>query len=94
MIICRGVRNWVLASAGDLTQHVFEHVALGIAVLHWDPVEHLDDLGEQVGVGESHPRFLHMGAAGGSLFSKLTQEEKDMLIHDPHHLARFEVLEA
>ena len=40
------------------------------------------------------PATAHMGAVRGSLFAQLTEEGKDMLIHDAHHLAGFEVLEA
>jgi hypothetical protein len=92
--VARRAELAVLPGAGDLAEHVFEHVALGVPVVHRDVVEQRHDLGQQVGVGEAEARILHVDAVAGAFLAQGAQERKDVFIHDLHHLARFEVLEA
>jgi hypothetical protein len=48
--VARRAELAVLAGAGNLAQHVFVEVALGVAVLHRHMVEHVHHLGQQAGV--------------------------------------------
>lgn len=68
-IMWLGVRHWpfvpaldICASAGDLAQHVFINVALGVAFIRRNHVEHLHNLGQQAQVRKAQPRVHHIGA--------------------------------
>ena len=54
--VARGAELAVLPGAGDLAEHVFVEVALGVAVLHWHLLDHVHDLGEERGRGDGEPR--------------------------------------
>ena len=45
--VARRAELAVLPGAGDLAEHVLVEVALGVAVLHRDVVDHVHDLGQQ-----------------------------------------------
>lgn len=57
-----GVELTVLASAGDLADHVYVEVALGVSVDHVDGVELVDDVGECLGGGHHEGGVLHVVA--------------------------------
>ena len=44
--VARRAKLAILAGAGDLPEHVLVEVALGVAVLHRDFVDEINDLGE------------------------------------------------
>jgi hypothetical protein len=44
--MARGAELAVLAGAGDLAEHVFVEVALGVAVFHRHLLDHVHDFGE------------------------------------------------
>lgn len=57
----------VLPGGGDLGEHVFVEVALGVAVFHGDGVDHVDDFIQQRGVRYRKHCILHklgVGTAG------------------------------
>ena len=79
----RGVRNWPFCPArGDLAEHVFVEVALGVAVLHRHVVDHVHDLGEQRGRGDGEPRVLHVMRVGRVVAAERAQEREDVLADD------------
>ena len=49
--VARRAELAVLPGGGDLAEHVLVEVALGVAILHRDLVEQVDDLGSSAGVG-------------------------------------------
>ena len=59
----------VLAGAGDLAEHVFVEVALGVSVGHADGVELVNDIGEDVGSGDHEGGILHVVAVGAAAFA-------------------------
>ncbi|MNP72629.1 hypothetical protein D3C76_1692190 [compost metagenome] len=44
--MARGAELAVLPGAGDLAEHVFVEVTLGVAILHRNSVEHVDNLSQ------------------------------------------------
>ena len=83
----------VLAGRGDLAQHIFVDIALGVAIAHVELVELVDHLGEQRRARNLESGVTHVariGAAGGV---ELADERKNVLVHDAEHLARLEILE-
>ena len=85
----RGVRNWpFLPGAGDLAQHVFVEVALGVAILHRQVGDEVDDLGEQRRRRDGEARSLHVGGVGRALLAHGTKEGKDVFGDDGEHLRR------
>ena len=92
--VARRAELAVLPGAGDLAEHVFVEVALGVAVLHRHVVDHVHDLGEQRRGGDGEARVLHVVGVGGAIAAQSAQERKDMLAHDRVHLGRRKVLEA
>ena len=93
----RGVRNCPFWPAlRDLAQHVLVHVALGVAVFHWDVVEHVHDLGEQGGRRDCEAGVLHVAGIRGVLPIRLqgADEREHAVAYDRIHGPRIEVLEA
>ena len=80
--VARGAELAVLPGAGDLAEHVFVEVALGVAVLHRHVVDHVHDLGEQRGRGDGEARILHVMRVGGVVAAERAQERKDVLADD------------
>ena len=92
--VARGAELAVLPGGGDLAEHVFVEVALGVAVLHRHLVDQVHDLGQQRGRGDGEARVLHVVRVGGVVAAERAQEGKDVLVDDGEHLGRREVLEA
>ena len=92
--VARGAELAVLPGAGDLPEHVFVEVALGVAVLHRHAVNHVHDLGEQRGRGDGEARVLHVVRVGGVVAAEHAEEGKDVVIHHLIHLRWRKVLEA
>jgi hypothetical protein len=92
--VARGAELAVLAGGGDLAEHVFVEVALGVAVFHRHLVEHVHHLGQQRRRGDGEARVLHVVRVGGVVTGNaVAQEGKDMLADHGEHLGRGEVLE-
>ena len=82
----RGVRNWPFWPArGDLAEHVFVEVALGVAILHRDVGEQVDDLGQQRRRRDGEARALHVRGMRRALLGHRAQERKDVLGDDLEH---------
>jgi hypothetical protein len=88
--VARGAELAVLPGAGDLPEHVLVEVALGVAVLHGDGVDHVHDLGEQGGGGDGEARVLHVVRVGGIVPAQGPEEGEDVLIHDLEHVLGLE----
>ena len=63
--VARGAELSILPSGGDLAEHVFVEVALGVLVCHVDGVELIDDISEEGGLREHEEGVLHVGGVGG-----------------------------
>jgi hypothetical protein len=92
--VAGGAELAVLTGGGDLAEHVLVEVALGVAIVHRDRVQHLDHLDEQAGVAEAEAGIAHVPAVGGALRPQATQEGEDVLVDHLHHLPGLEVPEA
>ena len=92
--VARGAELAILPSAGNLAQHVFVEVALGIPVLHRDMVEQVHHFGQQRRGGDGKAGILHVMAVGRAIAAHGAQEGEDMLAHDRIQVPRCEVLEA
>ena len=77
--VARRAELAVLPGAGDLAEHVFVEVALGVAILHRHLVEHVHDFGEQRGRGDGEARVLHVMRVGGVVAAERAQEREDVL---------------
>ena len=58
--VARRAELAVLPGRGDLGEHVLVEVALGVAVVHRDVVEHVDDLRQQRRRRDREPGVLHV----------------------------------
>jgi hypothetical protein len=58
--VARGAKLAVLPSAGNLAQHVFVEIALGVAVFHGDFVDHVHDFSQQRARGNGEASALHV----------------------------------
>ena len=63
--VARRAELAVLPGGGQLAQHVLVDVALGIAVVHGDVVDQVDDLGEQRRRGDGEAGVAHVVRVGG-----------------------------
>ena len=81
------------AGRGDLPEHVLVEISLGIAVLHGDVVNHVDDLGQQGGLWDGEPGILHVMRVGGVLSAEVAEEGENMLSDHLEHFCRGEVPE-
>jgi|GEM_PF-2863311 len=59
-----GAELTVLPGTGDLPQHVFVEIALGVAVFHRHLSHEIDHLGQQRGRGDREARILHVPRVG------------------------------
>ncbi len=62
--VARRAKLPVLPGGGDLAQHVLVEIALGVAVLHGDLVDHVHDFGEQRGRGNGEAGPFHVLGVG------------------------------
>ena len=84
----------ILPGRGDLAEHVFVKIALGVAVVHGDLVDHVDNFGEQGRRGDGEASALHVPGVGGAVTAEGAQPGEDVVAYHGIHLARIEVLEA
>src|SRR5208337_720737 len=80
--VARGAKLTILAGSGDLAEHVFVDIALGVAIVHPDLVELLDGLGEQRRRRDAKTCILHMLAESRALATERAQKREDMFIDD------------
>ena len=67
LMMWRGVRNCPFCPAGgDLAQHVFVEIALGVPVGHVDAVQLIDHVGQHPGRGHHEQGVLHVVGVGGA----------------------------
>jgi hypothetical protein len=79
--VARGAELTVLPGAGDLPEHVFVKVALGVAVFHRHTVNHVHDFGQQRGRGNGEARVLHVVRVGRAVAAHFAQEREHMFAH-------------
>ena len=91
--VARRAELAVLPGGRDLAEHVLVDVALGVAALHRQVVEHVDDLGEQRRRRDREARIAHVVRVGRALATQRAQERENPLADDREHLARLAVLE-
>jgi len=84
----------VLPGGGDLAEHVFIEITLGIAILHRHLIDQVHDLCEQRGHRNCEPRILHVVGIRRVIAAERTKERKNVLAHHRVHLGRREVLES
>jgi hypothetical protein len=83
----------VLAGRSHLAQHILVEVALGIAVLHRDVVEHLDHAGQHGRLFEHEAGVAHVVGVGGAVSAQAGEEREDVVLDHFEHLGWREVLE-
>ena len=91
--VARGAKLPVLAGAGDFAEHVLVEIAFGVAVVHGDFVEEVDDLGEEAGGGDGEAGILHVVGVGGAIAAEGAEEGEDVFADYGMHFAGFEVFE-
>jgi hypothetical protein len=89
--VARGAELAVLPGAGDLAEHVFVQVALGVAVFHRHMVEHVHHLGQQRRSGDGEACILHVVGVGGIVAAHYAQEWKNVFADDGEHFSGCEM---
>jgi hypothetical protein len=89
-----GAELAVLAGGGDFAEHVLIDVAFGVAVVHGDVVEEVDDFGEESGGGDGEAGVLHLMGVGGAVGAEGAEEGEDVFGDEVEHGAGFVVFEA
>ena len=92
--VARGTELAVLPRRGDLAEHVFVEVALGVAVLHRHLGDEIDDLGEELRGRDREAGILHVPRIGRPVAAEGSEPREYMLGDGLEHRARFDVLEA
>jgi hypothetical protein len=85
--VARRAKLSVLSGAGNLAQHVFVEVALGVPVFHGDFVDHVHDLGQQRRRGNGEAGALHVLGVGCAVATQGSQPGEDVLADHRVHLA-------
>ena len=83
----------VCPGAGDLREHVFVEVALGVAVLHRDLGQEVDHLGEQRRRRNGEARALHVRGVRRAFLAHGAQEREHVLGNDIEHRRRILILQ-
>ncbi len=83
----------VLPRRGDLAEHVFVKVALGVPIFHRDVVDHVHDFCQKGRRRDSEPGILHVRGVGRFLAAKRAQKREYMFADNGVHVGRREVLE-
>ena len=83
----------VLTCRCDLAQHVLVQVPFGIAPVHRNTVDHVDDSCQQRGGRDRESSVFHVVGIGRIIATERSQEWEDVFGHDIEHLFGFEVLE-
>ena len=81
--VARRAELTVLPGRGDLGEHVLVEVALGVAVLHRDLVDEVDDLGKQLRGGDGEAGVLHVVRVGRAVAAECPEEREDVLARRP-----------
>src|SRR5208337_55314 len=89
-----GAELTVLPRGGDLAEHVFVKVALGVAILHRHLVDEIDDLGEELGGRDGKAGILHVPRIGRPVAAERSEPREYMLGDGLEHRPRLSVLEA
>ena len=99
--VARGAELAVLPGGGNLAEHVFVQVALGVAVVERNGVEQIDHARQQCGRGDGEAGVTHVvrkGALRAAICLRravqAAQEREDMLAQHGEHFSRRHVLEA
>ena len=92
--VARRAELAVLPGGGDLAEHVFVHVALGVAILHRHAVQHVHHPAEQRRGGDGEARVPHVVRVGAAIPAQRAQEGEDVLAEDGEHVGRCGVDEA
>ena len=91
----RGVRNWPFWPArGELGEQIFVQIALGVAILHRDLADEVDDAAEQRGRRDGEARIVHVAGIERGLAAERAQPGEEMVADEGVHLAGLAVLEA
>ena len=72
-----GAELVVLPGDGDFAEHVFVELALGVAVVHGDFIDEVDDFGEEGGGGDGEAGVLHVLSEGGGVAAEGAEEGED-----------------
>jgi hypothetical protein len=91
--VAGGAELTVLAGRGDLPQHVFVDVALGVAIAHVELVELVDYLDEERRARDLKTRVAHVARIGCAFAVERPQEWEDVLVDDAKHLRSGKMLE-
>src|ERR1700676_3268292 len=81
----RGPKLSVLTGRRDLREHVFVHVALGIATFYRHGVEFGDRLLQKCRRGNREARIFHVLCEGRVVAAERAQEWENVLVHDREH---------
>jgi hypothetical protein len=82
----------VTAGRRDFAEQVLVHVALGVAIVHFHPVELVDHLGKQRRRRDAETRLAHVTSDGGFRGDDLADERENVLVHNLEHVLRLEQL--
>jgi hypothetical protein len=77
--VARGAELAILFGAGNLAEHVFVDIALGVAVLRRHVPEQVHHPGQQRRCGDGEARILHVVRVGRVITAQSTQEREDVL---------------
>jgi len=95
--VARGAELAIGTSGRDLAEHVLVEIAVGVAVVHRDLVEHVDDLRQHGRVRDREAGVLHVlgvrRVVAADLVAVLLQEREHLGGHRLEHHFRVEVLE-
>lgn len=91
--VARCAKLAVLPGARDLREHVFVEIALGVAIVHRQLGDEIDDLDQQRRRRDREARALHMRGVGSAGLGHAAQEREDVLGHDLEHRCRIVVLQ-
>ena len=78
--MCRGVRNWPFCPArGDLRQHVFVEVALGVAVLHRQSAIRSTAFASSCRGRDGEAGILHVVRVGRAIAAQGAKKREDVV---------------
>lgn len=83
--MARGAELAVLPGGGQLAEHVFVNVALGVAVVHGDFVDEVDHFSEEAGRGNGEAGIAHVVGVGGAV-AESAEEGEDVFLEKFVHV--------
>jgi len=92
--VARGAELSILPGSGNLREHVFVEIALGVASIHGQRCDQVNHLDEQCGRGDGEAGILHVLGVGGAVAAQVSQEGEDIIVNQIVEFACFELLEA